>query len=41
MNVLLDVELEAKDTLTLDIKFGQVNKREISEQQLIDDLKHR
>ncbi|XP_052813461.1 gasdermin-E-like isoform X2 [Mya arenaria] len=38
---ILDVELEAKDTLTLDIKFGKVKKVEIREQELIDSLTNR
>lgn len=38
---ILDVDLEASDNITLDIKFGKVEKSEISEPELLKDLSTR
>ena len=38
---ILDVDLEASDEITLDIKFGKVDKSEIREPELLNDLSKR
>ncbi|XP_052234497.1 gasdermin-E-like [Dreissena polymorpha] len=38
---IIDVELDANDTITLDIKFGSVKKQELGEQDMIDELSDR
>lgn len=38
---ILDVDLEASDVVTLDIKFGRVTKSEVNEPKLLEDLSKR